>query len=249
MTFPDRRKPGLYVACKAFGIKKWAGFAMNCELGLKRCQQLRIAGQTKRRFFIIYQAVDNQFGEAHGRNKTGSYAPAERCTGARENRCACTQGVADSRMRSERRRIEEQVGEPMPRQVLIIARDTARKDKPVGIYASQLRLFPQIAHGTIIGTRKPQHTAVETAQDFHPEVEICGDNSELLLKAQNTKPDSGSPSSAREGVFTAIARFELVPIKSRQVDNLFAENTLLSLGDHDAVGQYVVHIRAPLLPA
>ena len=134
---------------------------MNCKLGLKRCQQRRIASQAKCTFPIVFQAIGNQLGDAHGRNKTGSDSAAERCTGARENRCARPQGVADSRMRSERRRIEEQVGEPMPRQVLIIACDTARKNKPVGIYASQLRLFPQIAHGTIVGTRKPQHTAVE----------------------------------------------------------------------------------------
>ena len=45
MTFPDRRKTSLYVACKALGIKKWAGFAMNCKLGLKRCQQQRIVSR------------------------------------------------------------------------------------------------------------------------------------------------------------------------------------------------------------
>ena len=78
-------------------------------------------------------------------------------------------------MRSEGRRIEEQVCEPMPRQVLIITCDTARKNKPPGIYAPQLRLFPQMANGTIIGTRKPQHTAVETAQDFHQRSKICRD--------------------------------------------------------------------------
>ena len=38
MTFPDSRKTGLYMACKAFGIKKWIDFAMNCKLGLKRCR-------------------------------------------------------------------------------------------------------------------------------------------------------------------------------------------------------------------
>ena len=103
---------------------------MNCKLGLKRCQQLRIAGQAKRTFPIIFQAIGNQLGDAHGRNKTGSDATAERCTGARENRCACPQGVADSRMRSERRRIEEQVGEPMPCQMLVIACDTTGKEKP-----------------------------------------------------------------------------------------------------------------------
>ena len=43
MTSLDRRKTGLYAACKALGIKKWAGFAMNCKLGLKRCQQQQIS--------------------------------------------------------------------------------------------------------------------------------------------------------------------------------------------------------------
>ena len=119
------------MACKALGVKEWAGFTINCKLGLKRCQQRRIASQAKRTFPIVFQAIGNQLGDAHGRNKTGSDATAARCTGARENRCARPQGIADSRMRSKRRCIEEQVGEPMPRQVSIITGDTARKDKPV----------------------------------------------------------------------------------------------------------------------
>ena len=49
---------------------------MNCKLGLKRCQQLRIAAQANCTFPIILQAIGNQFGDAYGRNKTGSDATA-----------------------------------------------------------------------------------------------------------------------------------------------------------------------------
>src|SRR5262249_44300351 len=128
-----------------------------------------ILGQPQRQRLVVLDAVRHKLGEPDRIQPARRHPPRKCVTHARQYRKPYPQCVARRRVGVVRQRIEEQVSQPMPRQVILglLAR---RKYQTPWTDTARQPLFPQVLFRRRIVAQQPQHAAVDRLQQPHPYV-------------------------------------------------------------------------------
>ena len=84
-------------------------------------------------------------------------------------------------------RIEEQVGQPVARQVLVQSHSFA-KDQATAVDASCFGLRAQVPGGSRIVFKQPQHAAFHCGENTHPAIEGRGQYLVVVVEAAEDKP-------------------------------------------------------------
>src|SRR5438034_2503552 len=134
----------LDVPPKAVGVKEWPAFSVAGKLLPDFPQPCRVTRQLQGQRLVLVERVGNQFRQPDRAQQACRHPSRERRSHAGKYRQSCPQGIAGRGVRVVGQGIQEQVREPMPRQVMF-GRDPGGKDQSVGIDAPRRRFLPQIA--------------------------------------------------------------------------------------------------------
>jgi len=174
------------------------------ELPVHRGEFARRTGEAQRQRFVVVDAGGHELGQAGGDELTLRDAAGERAAGAGDHRQPRPQRVAGRRVRVVRQRVEEQVGQAVPREMCQLrtrgAKATATPRRAGLRFARRLRdaaALSSSSHNALPGTA--------SSSRIH-DPNVAGPIFWLLLKQQKTKPASGRPASARVGAAAGIAR-------------------------------------------
>ena len=133
---------------------------IGCQFLAESRKSVWSGGKLERDALVVRRSIRHQFRQSDRLEQTGRDAPGKARAGAGKHRQSRPQRVARRRVRVVWHRIEEQIGQPVTRQMIFIEWRARRKDKPRRIDVSALRMPAQIAFGRLVHVRKPQHTAL-----------------------------------------------------------------------------------------
>ena len=106
--------------------------------------------------FIVRQAGRDQLEQAKGTQQTSSHTRCKRFPCQRQYRATRPQSITGGRMRVIRVRVEKEVGQPVPGQVLR-TRHIWAQTQPFPGHAMRLRLSAQVGRHPAIAFQEPKH--------------------------------------------------------------------------------------------
>ncbi len=148
-------------------------------------------------------------------------------------------------MRRARKRIQEQIGEALPGQMLCDIHPRGEDQAP-RVNAPRLCFPLQIGSGRFIVLEQPQHTAIICAQQPRPDVE--NRRRDLVAVVEGCEHETGVRQSgfgAGRRVLRHLARGIIGLIGIGQVDDLLAIGRSVLGRNHDSVGKNVIHVVGP----
>jgi hypothetical protein len=142
-------------------------------------------------------------------------------------------------------RVQDKIGQLMPRQMIFDGRANFGKHQPAGIYACFACCTPKIGNDEIVVAGKPKHAALDRMQQPHPDgKELWRD---LVAGVERAKHEALLRQALRCALWNAPGnRLPRVIRKAgmRQMDDLFREKRLVREGQHQWIAENVIEIRS-----
>ena len=171
MTLPHSGVGPLQVTGEPGRVEQRMRVAMARDLCFERRGFLRIAREGERDLLIVSERLRNQLRHAMGLERARRDASGERGARARHERNAREQRVAGRCVRVVRQRVEKQIRQSQPRQVIFDRCRKGREHQTLSGHSPRLGFAFEILHRGRRAHRKPQHAAIDRAQKAHPDVE------------------------------------------------------------------------------
>ncbi len=216
-------------------------FALSFAFDGAEC--LRIARELERTRLVCGQRRRDQFGHADRREQARRNSSCEGRARRGDDRHAHEQRIARRGVRVAGQRVEEQVRESEPREMIVEVGKERREHQATRADALFLSFDHEVAARGVVGLGEPQHAAVDGLEQPHPHREDL--RCEFVAVVEAAEDDA----RFRQARFRAAERpighspsCVAGHVRVGQIDNLLAVVTLLSLGDHDRIGEDVVDV-------
>ena len=149
-------------------------------------QQGCICGEPQSQRFISLRIFGYQVWQSDGVQQAGGHPPCERVALTRQDWQSSPERIARRRVGVVGQGIQKQIGEAMPRQMLL-KRHPVGEHQPDRVYPSCGGFSAKIALRQGIIAQQPQHAALDRTQQSHPDVKHRRIDFEVVIEAAEHK--------------------------------------------------------------
>ncbi len=237
---PDGKEGPLQVPDEPGRIEQRANLPIFGQFRTDGPQFIGMGRQPHRGFLVGLRVRGRQFGQTRRRQQPGRHPGGEMAALHRHRRHAGAKNVAGGGVAVDRKRVQRQIGQLLPGQMLGLA-DPFGENEPIRVQTPVFRRPAKVGLGRRVAPKQPQNGAGNPAENGGPAVEQGGRDLVALVEGAEDEPGFGKAGRGpvRRRSHGAEGLVGLIGVG--QVDRPLGEERGVFRRQDDPVGENVVH--------